>query len=65
MHYKDGLLETPIEVGRSSRHYGFDEERLLATILFVPPDDTKAPALVVGLHQYDVTTPMHVACKWA
>lgn len=55
------LLEAPVEVSRRARHNGFDEERLLAVALLVAPDDTEAPALVVGLLQDDVPAPVHVA----
>lgn len=55
-------LETAIKMGWCSRHYGLNEEGLLATALLIPPDDTEAPALTVGLHQHDITTPVHVAC---
>ena len=54
-------LEAPVEVGRCPRHYGLDEEGLLAAALLVAPDDAEAPALTVGLHQDDVTAPVHVA----
>lgn len=55
------LLEAPVEVSGRTRHNGFDEERLLAVALLVAPDDTEAPALVVGLLQDDVPAPVHVA----
>lgn len=54
------LLEAPVKVSRRTRHNGFDEERLLAVALLVAPDDTEAPALVVGLLQDDVPAPVHV-----
>lgn len=52
-------LEASVEVSRGPRHDGFDEERLLAVALLVTPDDTEAPALVVGLLQDDVPAPVH------
>ncbi|KAA8588798.1 hypothetical protein FQN60_010143 [Etheostoma spectabile] len=53
------LLEASIKVSRCTRHNGFDEERLLAVALLVATDDTKAPALVVGLLQDNVPAPVH------
>ena len=55
------LLEASVKVSRRTRHYGFDEERLLAVALLIAADDTEAPALVVGLLQDDVSAPVHVA----
>lgn len=54
------LLEASIKVSRRTRHNGFDEERLLAVALLIAPDDTEAPALIVGLLQDDVPAPVHV-----
>lgn len=54
------LLEASVKVSRCTRHNGFDEERLLAVALLIAPDDTEAPALVVGLLQDDVPAPVHV-----
>lgn len=53
-------LEAPVEVGRCPRHYGLDEEGLLAPTLLVAPHDAEAPALAIGLHQDNVTAPVHV-----
>ena len=50
-------------MSRRTRHNGFDEERLLAVALLIAPDDAEAPALVVGLLQDDVSTPVHVTEK--
>lgn len=47
-------------MSRRTRHNGLDEERLLAVALLVTPNDTEAPALVVGLLQDDVPAPVHV-----
>lgn len=47
-------------MSRCTRHDGFDEKRLLAVALLVAPDDTEAPALVVGFLQDDVPAPVHV-----
>lgn len=54
------LLEASVKMSRRARHNGFDEERLLAVALFIAPDNTEAPALVVGLLQDDVPAPVHV-----
>lgn len=58
-----GLLETSVEVSGCTRHYGFDEERLLAVTFFIASNNTEAPALVVGLVQDNVSTPVHVTEK--
>lgn len=55
------LLEASVKVSRCTRHNGFDEERLLAVALLIAPDDTEAPALIVGLLQDNVSAPVHVA----
>lgn len=55
------LLEPSIKVSGGTRHNGFDEEGLLTVALLIAPDDTEAPALVVGLLQDDVPAPVHVA----
>lgn len=47
-------------MSRCARHNGFDEERLLAVALLVASDDTEAPALIVGLLQNNVPTPVHL-----
>lgn len=54
------LLQASVKVSRCPRHDGFDKERLLTVTLLVASDNTEAPALVVGLVQDNVTTPMHV-----
>lgn len=59
-HYLITTLEASVKMSRRARHNGFDEERLLAVALFIAPDNTEAPALVVGLLQDDVPAPVHV-----
>lgn len=53
-------LEASIKVSWCSRHYGFNEEGLLATTLLISSHDTEAPAFTVGLHQHNITTPVDV-----
>lgn len=54
------LLEASVKVSRCTRHNGFNKEGLLPVALLVATNDTKAPALVVGLLQDDVSAPVHL-----
>ena len=63
MYYRNQtvyLLETSVKVSRCTRHNGFNEEGLLSMALLVAPYDTEAPALIVGLLQDNVPTPVEV-----